>query len=47
LKKEADIKVNFNTVFFDVSVGYEQLDHTHLFDSMATGNTIKLEILKS
>jgi SAM-dependent methyltransferase/predicted RNA methylase len=46
LKKETEVKSPFNTVFLDVSVGHEQLDHTHLFDSMAVGN-IKLEILKS
>lgn len=46
-KVETDIKSTFSTVFFDVSVGYEQLDHTNLFDSMAIGNKIKLEVLKS
>jgi len=45
-KKEIDIKVNFNTVFFDVSVGHQQLDHTHLFDTMAVGD-LKLDVLKS
>ena len=46
-KVETDIKATFQTVFFDMSVDYEPLDHTHLFDSMAIGNKIKLEVLKS
>ena len=47
-KVETDIIATFSTVFFDMSVGHKQLDHTHLFDSMsATNKSIKLEILKS
>jgi hypothetical protein len=47
-KVETDITATFSTVFFDMSVGHKQLDHTHLFDSMsATNKSIKLEILKS
>jgi len=46
-KTELNVVSSFETVFFDVSVGYKQLDHTHLFDSMSNNNTIKLQILKS
>lgn len=46
-KIETNIKSTFDTVFFDVSVGHKQLDHTHLFDSMSINGHINLKVLKS